>query len=88
MLLPPVAPTGYNFTMPNATTVQPDATALRALRAGRGLSQTEVATALERTQAWVSQIESGNYTTSKSSLRLIALFYGVQPETLIVPAAA
>jgi transcriptional regulator with XRE-family HTH domain len=50
---------------------------LRALRRARGLTLTELATAIDRSVGWISQVERGLSEPSISDLRRFAALFGV-----------
>jgi transcriptional regulator with XRE-family HTH domain len=68
-------PIGYIWDMKNPR--------LRSLRSGKGLTQAEVARALNMAQPFLSQLESGDKRPNVETLRKIAAFYGVTETYLL-----
>lgn len=59
---------------------------LAAARAARGMSQTEAATLLGKTQATYSKIERGDVTLSARDALILCRAFGLDLEALLVTA--
>jgi len=57
---------------------------LKSARLYAGLSQQELAVKVKRTQAWVSQIESGNYYPQAREAEKLSKILGL-PEKYLLP---
>ena len=58
------------------------AAAVRQLREGAGLKQSELAARTGMSPSWLSKIESGDYDPSWGSVRLVAQGLGISTRTL------